>query len=178
VTWADAAIGLLLLFGTFKGFRRGLINELTGLVALAFGLAAAFFYRGMWDGWLIRVMHVAPGAAHVAGMFAYGAVAYTVVLILGGALSTVARLPLIGLANALLGAVVGLAKSAAFAWAILYVALFFPLSPAIRHDLRGSALVQLLQRPNEGADARLRASIPEAIRPYSESLFAQHHLPS
>ena len=103
-------------------------------------------------------------------------IAVACALALGAALSTVARLPLIGIANKLLGAAVGLAKSATFVWAILYVALFFPLPTAIRHDLHDSALAELFERPNELADAKFRASLPEAVRPLADDIFAQHHL--
>ena len=174
MTWPDVVIGLFVLFGMFKGFKRGLVNELTGLVALGFGLAAAFSYRGLWDEWFVRTVHIAPGAAHVVGMLAYAAVAYAVVLVLGGALSAVAKLPLINIANTLLGAIVGFAKSAAFAWVILYLALFFPLPAPIRHDLRNSTLAQLLERPNAEVDAKVKASIPEPVRSFGNDLFAQH----
>jgi hypothetical protein len=128
----------------------------------------------MWDGWFIAVAHLAPGAAHIVGLLAYAAVAYGIVLALGGALSTVAKLPLLNIVNALLGAVVGAIKSAAFVWVILYVVLFFPLPAALRHDIHRSALAQTLLRPSDAVDARLRASIPDVVRPFGDQLFAQH----
>ncbi len=176
IAWPDIIIGLIVLFGALKGLSRGLVNELAGLIALAFGIAAAFYYGGMWDAWLVRNVHVAPGAAHVVGMVAYGVVAYAIVLVLAGALSAVARLPIIGTANALLGAVVGFAKGAVFAWALLYVALFFPLSADIRHDLHRSTLVAILQRPNDSVDRKVRDSLPGIVRPFGDDLFSRHRV--
>lgn len=174
IAWPDVAIGIFVAFGTLKGLRRGLIAELTGLLALAFAFAAAFVYRGIWDRFFVDSAHVAPAAAHVVGTLAYAAVAYAVVLALGAALATVAKLPLLGIANRALGAAAGFAKSAAIAWAIVYVALFFPLPAAIRHDLRASPLAQLIERPNDAVDERLRASIPSPVRPFGDGLFALH----
>jgi uncharacterized membrane protein required for colicin V production len=174
--WPDVVIGIVVIFGTLKGFKRGFIAELTGALALAFAVAAAFFYAGGWDGFVRGWTHLSPGPAHVIGMVLYSAAAYAIVLALGAALATVAKLPLIGTANAILGAAVGLIKAAVFAWAVLYVALFFSLSPDVREDLHRSALVSLLQIPNSQLDGTLRASLPPFVQPYADALFARHRV--
>lgn len=175
-SWPDVAIGAVVVFGALKGFKRGLIAELAGALALAFGVAAAFFYAGQWDGFVRGWTHLPPGPSHVTGMVLYAAAAYAIVLALGAALSAVAKLPLIGTANALLGALVGLIKAAVFAWAVLYVALFFALPADVRQDLHRSVLVSVLQIPNAGLDGTLRASLPPLVAPYADSLFARHRV--
>jgi len=174
MTWPDVAIGFVVLFGGLKGFKRGLINELTGAVALAFGIAAAFAYAGTWDGFVHAWAHLGAGSAHVIGMVLYAFVAYGIIFALGRALATVAKLPFLGTANALLGIVVGVVKATVFAWAVLYVALFFPLTRDVRDALHRSQLVALLQRPNGSLDANLRASLPWFVRPYAAGLFERH----
>lgn len=174
--WPDVAIGAIVLFGTLKGFKRGLIAELAGALALAFAVAAAFFYAGSWDGFVRGWTHLSPGPAHVVGMVFYAGAAYAIVFALGAALSAVAKLPLIGTANALLGALAGLVKAVVFAWAILYVALFFQLAPDVRADLHRSFLVSLLQIPNAQLDGTLRAGLPEFVQPYAQELFARHRV--
>lgn len=118
--------------------------------------------------------HVGFAAAHVVGMLAYAAAAYLIVLALGAAFSMAAKLPLVGVANAVFGAFVGGAKALVVVWALLYVVLFLPLAPSVRADLRRSQAVALLQQPTRRLDAALRASLPAFLQPSADSLFAQH----
>ncbi len=176
IAWPDIAIGFVVVFGALKGFKRGFVNELAGAVAIVFALAAAFAYSGAWDAFVREHTHLGPGSAHVVAMVAYAAAAYFIVLALGAALSAVAKLPLIGTANALLGALVGVLKAAIFMWAILYVALFFPLSHDLREDLHRSRFVAILQQPNAGLDETVRASLPPFVRPFAGSMFSRHRV--
>ena len=176
VAWPDVVIAFVVVFGALKGFKRGLVRELTGAVALGFGIAAAFRYPGMWDGVLGTTFHLAPAAAHVIGIVAYAAAAYAIVLALGSLLSAVAKLPILGIGNALAGAAVGAVKAIVFVWAIVYVALLFPLSPPVRSDLHRSQLVAALLRPSDRFDNALRGALPPFMQPYADELFAGHRV--
>jgi len=176
VAWPDIAIGAIVVLGALVGFKRGLVSELFGALALVFALAAGYAYNGTWDGFVQSHSHLSPSSAHVVGMVFYAFAAYAIVRLLGAALSAVAKLPIVGIANSALGALVGLIKAAVFAWAVLYVALFFPLPQDVRSDLHRSALVALLQIPNASVDGALRDSLPWFVRPYSTTLFANHRV--
>ena len=176
LAWPDIAVAFLIVVGALLGFKRGFIRELTGAFALTFALAAAFRYPGMWDGALAERAHVTPGATHVVGMLLYAALAYLVVLALGSVLSIVTKLPFVGLGNAVLGALVGVAKAVVFAWLVVYVGLFFPLSNDLRNDLHRSTLVELLQMPNARVDASVRASLPPFVAPFADGMFAAHRV--
>lgn len=174
--WPDIVIGLIVLFGAWRGWRRGLISELTGILSLAAGVTAAFSYPGMWDGAVAEHTHLGPGSAHVVAMLAYAGLAYGIVFAAGQVLGRIAKLPLIGTANAGLGALVGVVQASVIIWAVLYVALFFPLSPDLRNDLHRSQLVAMLQVPNPRLDDTLRSSLPPFVRPYTEEMFARHRV--
>ncbi len=174
MTWPDVAIAFVVIVGALRGFKRGFVRELSGAIALAFAVAAAFRYPGIWDGFVRGWLHLSGASAHVVGMLAYAAAAYAIVLALGGALSMMAKLPLLGVGNAVLGAVVGGAKAIVLVWALLYVGFFFPLAPSVRADLHRSMLVAALQRPTRTLDASLRASLPSFLQPFADSLFAAH----
>jgi uncharacterized membrane protein required for colicin V production len=176
LAWPDIVLGIVAIVGTLKGFKRGLVEELTGAVALAFAIGAAFAYGGTWDAWVGARTHLGPGSTHVVGMVLYAAVAYVVVFAIGMALSTVAKLPIVGTANALGGAVVGLVKATVLAWAVVYVALFFPLSRDLRDDLHHSRLVAVLETPNAHLDGILRGSLPWFVKPFAASMFARHRV--
>jgi uncharacterized membrane protein required for colicin V production len=174
--WPDIAIGCLVLFGAWRGWRRGLIRELTGIVALGAGVTAAFSYPGMWDDAVAAHTHLGSGPAHVVGLLCYAGLAYGIVSATGRVFGRVARLPVIGTANAGLGAIVGIAQASVLLWGALYVALFFPLPPDLRDDLHHSQLVAFLQEPNQHLDETLRSSLPPFVRPYTEEMFAHHRV--
>jgi membrane protein required for colicin V production len=175
LAWPDVVIAIVLGLGAFSGFRRGLVNELTGAVAFAAAIAAAFFYTGVLDAPVAARTHLGPGSAHVVAMILFALIAYAIVLLLGLVLSGFAKLPVINIANGLGGAAVGFLKALLFAWIAIYVALFFPLSPDLRRDLHNSVLVALITRPNSGLDDHVESTLPGYVKPFTGGLFEKHH---
>ena len=174
--WPDLLIVAVVLLGTLKGFKRGFVSELSGAIALVAAVVGAFLYGGQWDAWVAGTVHLGPGSAHVVAMSAFALVCYGIVAAIGIALGTVAKLPLIGIANALLGAAVGAAKAVVLLWAVLYVALFFPLTRDLRADLHRSPLVAVLVSPDDRLDGTIRKSLPLFVRPFSGLLFDRHRV--
>jgi uncharacterized membrane protein required for colicin V production len=174
VGWPDIVIGIILLFTTLRGVKRGLIGEVTGMVALAFGISAAVAYGGTFDDFVRAHGHLGPVPAHVVGMLLYAALAYAIVYALGTALGSIARLPVLNLLNAILGAVAGFVKGAIYAWGILYVALLFPLADDIRADLHRSQLVAMLEAPDGWFDTQLRGRLPDAVRGIGTPILDRH----
>ncbi|HUY11399.1 MAG TPA: CvpA family protein [Candidatus Dormibacteraeota bacterium] len=174
--WPDIVIGAILAIATIRGWRRGLIGELAGAIALFAGLVAPWYYNGAADGAIGEYTHVGPGSAHVIGMFLTGIAAYAIVIALAWALNRIAKLPGLGIINSSVGALIALGKGVIFLWLLLYVALFFPLSPDIRRDLGRSALVAILVHPDAGIDAAVQAHEPWFARPFSGPLFKRHRL--
>ncbi len=176
MTWPDIVIAIVLGLGTLAGLRRGLIGELSGIVAMGAAVVAAFSYGGGLDAWVRGRTHLGTGSAHVVGMVLFGLIAYAIVLAIGLVLSGVAKLPIVNIANALGGAAIGFCKSLLFLWIALYVALFFPLSADLRKDLHDSTLVTLIETPNKQLDAHMRDSLPDAVRPFAGSIFDRHRV--
>ncbi|MHB8140654.1 MAG: CvpA family protein [Vulcanimicrobiaceae bacterium] len=173
--WPDVVIAIIALFATVRGYRRGFVGELAGAVALVAALITPWWYNGAADGMLERYLHVGPGSSHVLGMFLTGIITYVLVLLLAWVLDRFARLPILGLGNALGGAAIGFAKAAVFLWFVLYVALFFPLSPDIRTALGRSQLVGYLTAPNARIDHALYSTVPWFARPFVWPYFRRHH---
>ena len=134
--------------------RARIRRRATGALALVAAVVAAFVYPGMWDKPLGDSTHLGAGSAHVIGMLLFAAIAYILVLYLGSLLNRVARLPVLGQINKLLGAVIGLAWAAVFVWVVLFVALYFPLSKDLRSDLGRSALVRVFETPERDRSTR------------------------
>jgi uncharacterized membrane protein required for colicin V production len=176
VAWPDVVIVIVLAIATFKGYARGFVSELGGAVAVTAALVTPWFYNGAFDPQIERLFNAGPGSAHVIGMFATGLITYVVILALARVLGTIAKLPLLGLGNALGGAVVGFAKGAILLWLVLFIALFFPLSPDIRTSLHQSRLAPYLVTYDAQLDDALLSTIPWFARPFVMPYFRRHHL--
>ena len=174
--WPDVLIGVVVLIGMLMGFARGFVSALSGVVAVAVAVFAAFHYTGGWDAPIAAVTRLGPGSAHVIGMALFSIAAYAITVAAGVVLSRFARLPGIGLVNGVLGAGVGALVSVALLWFALYVALFFPLPRDLREDLHRSSLVVALAQPNAQVDDMLRAMLPMIARPFAMGFFDRHRL--
>lgn len=176
MVWPDILIGAILMIATLKGYKRGFVMELSGAIALACSLITPWFYNGAFDGTLANALHLGAGSAHVVAMFLVGIATYLTILILARVLNAVAKLPVLGVGNALAGGAIGLLKGLIGVWAILYIALFFPLSRDIRADLHRSTLAAYITRPNRVVDEKIIASLPWFARPFVHPIFARHRV--
>ena len=176
MVWADIVILAILAFALLKGFKRGFILELAGAAALAVSLAVPWFYNGSFDAPVENALHVGAGAAHVIAMSCVAVAAYLAMFLFARLLNAFARLPVLGTGNAVAGAIVSAAKAVVFLWIVLYVALFFPLSPDLRRDLHRSFTVNILTSQNAAVDRAVIATLPWFARPYVQPLFVRHRV--
>jgi uncharacterized membrane protein required for colicin V production len=174
--WPDIAIFIVLAIATYKGYRRGFVSELGGAVAVTAALVTPWFYNGALDGQIEALTKLGPGSAHVVGMFATGLFTYVVLLIVARLLGAIAKLPILGFGNALGGAAIGFAKGAILLWLVLFIALFFPLSPDIRADLRQSRFAPYLLSYDSPVEDALLSTIPWFARPFTMPYFKRHRL--
>jgi len=174
--WPDIFILIVLAIATYKGYRRGFVSELGGAVAVTAALVTPWFYNGSLDGQIAAITKLGPGSAHVVGMFATGLFTYVVLLIIARLLGAVAKLPVLGFGNALGGAAIGFAKGAILLWLVLFIALYFPLSPDIRADLHQSRLAPYLVSYDRPLDDAILSTIPWFARPFAMPYFRRHHL--
>lgn len=176
IAWPDIVIVVVLAIATLKGYSRGFVSELGGAVAVTAALVTPWFYNGAFDPQIERVLKLGPGSAHVIGMFGTGLITYVAILIVARVLGRIAKLPLLGIGNALGGAVVGFVKGAILLWLVLFVALFFPLSPDIREGLHQSRLAPYLVTYDAQIDDAILSTIPWFGRPFVMPYFKRHHL--
>jgi len=176
VSWPDIAIVGVVLIGALRGTKRGFVGELGGIVALAVGLYAAVHYPGIWDEPLHGAFNLSIDSAHAVGTVLFGLGFYAAVSAVALLLSGVAKLPIVGTANAVLGGVIGMAKGALLVWAILYAVLFTPLSHDVRSDLHHSKLVVLITQPNANVDGAVKSNLPWFVKPFAQPLFDRHRV--
>lgn len=174
--WPDFVIVIVLGIAIYKGYARGFVSELGGAVAVTAALVTPWFYNGFLDSQIEAVTKLGPGSAHVLGMFATGLATYVVILLIARLLGAVAKLPVLGLGNALGGALIGFAKGAVLLWLVLFVALFFPLSPDIRAGLHQSRLAPYFVAYDATIDDAMISAIPWFARPFVMPYFKRHQL--
>ena len=176
MSWPDILIAAIVLIAALKGYKRGFILELSGALALTASLIVPWFYRGALDPFLANLLHVGAGSAHVVAMFLVGLATYVAILLVARALNNVTKLPFLGLGNSIAGGLVGVAKAVVLIWLLLYIALFFPLSPDIRADLHRSVLVGYETQPNDRIDGAIIGTFPWFARPFVHYVFAHHRV--
>lgn len=176
VAWADIAIFAVLAFTTYRGYSRGLISELAGIVALIAALVVPWYYNGILDGPIHSVTGLAAPLAHVVGMVLSSIAAYAVVLVVANFLGRVKKVPVLGLGNAMGGAAIGLAKGAILVWLILFIALFFPLTAPIRASLHHSRLAPFFVAFDANIDHAVVSTIPPLVLPIVSPFFDRHHI--
>ncbi len=174
--WPDVIIGIILIISTFKGFRRGFVSELGGAVAVVAALVAPWYYNGAFDPWIADTIHVGSGSAHVIGMFLTGFITYAIVIALSWVLNRFAKLPLLNIGNSIAGAIIGALKGCVLVWLVLFIALYFPLSPDIRTDLHESRFAAYFTGPDANIDRAILATIPWFARPFLNPYFHRHHV--
>ena len=174
ITWPDLVIGAILLLFALKGWKRGFVGEIGGFIALAAAIWAGLHYPGVLDQPARDYVHVNPGSAHVVGMITFALIVYIALLAISAILSGIAKLPVIGIGNALGGAGIGVVKALLGIWVVLYVVLFFPLTPDLRTDLHNSQLVALVTAENPYVDGVVKSSMPWFVRPLVQPIFARH----
>jgi uncharacterized membrane protein required for colicin V production len=174
--WPDAIIAIVLGIAMYKGYTRGFVSELGGAVAVTAALVTPWFYNGFFDSQIAAVTRLGPGSAHVIGMFCTALLTYVALLIVARLLGAIAKLPVLGIGNALGGGLIGFAKGAILLWVVLFIALFFPLSPDIREGLHQSWLAPYLVTYDAQIDDAILSTIPWFARPFVEPYFRRHHL--
>jgi uncharacterized membrane protein required for colicin V production len=176
VAWPDVVIVIVLGIATYKGYSRGFVSELGGAIAVTAALVTPWFYNGALDSQIEGITKLGPGSAHVIGMFGTGLLTYVVLLFVARLLGTIAKLPVLGIGNALGGAFVGFLKGAVLLWLVLFISLFFPLSPDIRDGLHQSRLAPSLVTYDAPIDDAILSTIPWFARPFVLPYFRRHHL--
>lgn len=176
MTWPDLVIGAIALLFALKGWKRGFVKEIGGFIALSAAIWAAINYPGTFDGAVRAFTHLGEGSAHVIGMVSFAVIVYIALMVISSVLGSIARLPVIGLGNALAGAAIGIVKAVLGTWAVLYVALFFPIPQDVRTDLHNSQLVALVTSENPYVDTIVKNTMPWFVRPFVAPLFTHHRV--
>lgn len=176
VGWPDIVIVAVLAFATLKGFSRGLLSEVGGVIAVLLALAVPFYYNGAFDSLFENILKMNVVSAHITGLVASGIIVYCVVMALFWIVGRYTRLSVLGVGNAIAGGIVGFAKGAIFLWIALFVALLFPLSTQVKSDLHKSRLVAVLAQQSRRVDDAIYGKLPDFAKPLVKAYLEQQQV--
>jgi membrane protein required for colicin V production len=176
VAWADVVIFAAIAFTTWRGYARGFIGELAGIVALIASIVVPWYYNGVLDAPIHNLTGMATPIAHFIGMAISGIAAYLIILLVARAFGRIKKVPVLGLGNAMFGAGIGLLKGAILVWLVLFVGLFFPLTVPIRSSLHHSRLAAAFTSYDPTIDRAIESTIPLLVRPLVMPFFNRHHV--
>jgi membrane protein required for colicin V production len=110
----DIILGVLLLIGLVRGFQRGFILELTGIIGLIAGIFGALEYSYIAESYLTRWTDLSTSNIEIIGFFISFLIITLAVSILGKILTKIIHTIALGMVNRLLGALFGVLKTGLF----------------------------------------------------------------
>lgn len=159
----DWLILAIVLWSLVRGFMRGLIRELFGLVALVAGITAAAWKYTAVALWLSRWLPQ-PAAASIAAFLLLTLVVTSGVVLIGRLVRSAASLVGLGLLDRLGGALFGLARAGLVGAAILMACLtYLPPQPWLQDSRLAPWLLQVGHTAALLAPADLQTRIAAAL---------------
>lgn len=115
----DVILGLLLLYGLWKGFRNGLLVEVASIIALIAGIYGAIHFSYYAGDYLSQNMDWEKRYINITAFIITFIVIVIVVHMAGKFLTKIANFAMLGLLNKIAGAVFGTLKIAVILGALL-----------------------------------------------------------
>ncbi|WP_224999772.1 CvpA family protein [Cesiribacter sp. SM1] len=119
----DVVILLLLIWGTFSGFRKGLLLEIIGIVAFVIGIVVGLKMLQWSIDWLSGYVDINESLLPYIAFFVLFVLVVVGINLIGNIASKALHLTFLGVVDSLLGAVAGLLK-----WALGISVLFWVAS--------------------------------------------------
>ncbi|MGB5500174.1 MAG: CvpA family protein [Maribacter sp.] len=115
----DIVLGLLLIYGLYKGLKNGLFIEIASIIALVAGLFGAIHFSYIAGDYLSRNMEWNERYINIASFIITFIIIVVVVHLAGKFLTKIADFAMLGLLNKLAGAIFGTLKVAVILGALL-----------------------------------------------------------
>lgn len=119
----DLAILLLLIWGTFSGFRKGFLLELIGILAFIVGIIIGLEFLQWSIDWLAEYVDIHDSLVPYIAFFVLFVLVVVGINLIGNIVSKALHLTFLGVVDSLSGAVVGMLK-----WALGISVLFWVAS--------------------------------------------------
>ncbi|RXG33107.1 CvpA family protein [Leeuwenhoekiella marinoflava] len=112
MNYLDIVIGILLIFGLFKGLKNGLLIEVASLIALILGVYGAIHFSYYAVTFLNEKVSWSEQTINLAAFAITFIIIVFVITLAGRVLTKVASFAMLGIVNKILGGIFGLLKTA------------------------------------------------------------------
>ncbi|MEJ1221311.1 CvpA family protein [Sediminicola sp. 1XM1-17] len=112
MSFLDIVLGLLLLFGLFKGLKNGLLIEIASLVALVAGLYGAIHFSYIVGEFLSEHLHWNENYINLTAFIITFIIIILLVSMIGRLLTKIVDFAMLGLLNRIAGGIFGILKVA------------------------------------------------------------------
>ncbi|MEB8346076.1 CvpA family protein [Flavobacteriaceae bacterium KMM 6898] len=119
MSFLDIVLGLLLLFGLFKGLKNGLLIEIASLVALIAGLYGAIHFSYIVGDYLATQLAWDGKYMNLAAFIITFVIIILLVSLVGRLLTKIVDFAMLGLMNRIAGGIFGMLKVAVLLGALL-----------------------------------------------------------
>ncbi len=119
MNFLDIVLGLLLIYGLYKGLKNGLFVEIASIIALIAGLYGAIHFSYIAGDYLSKNMEWNERYINIASFIITFIIIVLVVHLIGKFLTKIADFAMLGLLNKLAGAIFGALKVAVILGALL-----------------------------------------------------------
>ena len=117
----DIIIAIPLLWGAYRGFRRGLIFEIFMIIGLVLGLYLAFKFSNLLNGWMSKIADANSTVIPYLSFLIVFAAILLIMIFLAKLLEKILSISSLNVFNKIAGAVLGIAKFAFIISVILWL---------------------------------------------------------
>jgi len=121
---ADIVIALLLIITAFRGFSKGLVMQLAGLVALAGGVLAAYFFWNQAYLMLQEWINTSHYILKTVSVVVTTALVTVVLLLVGKIFSKIIHITPFGIVDSLLGVIFGVGQMVLLLSFVIFALLY------------------------------------------------------
>ena len=149
----DVIVIVLLIISAIFGFRKGLIMQLFGLLAIFLGVYCAFKFSGLISSLIGKWTEVDPVVLSVVAFIIIMILVWVAVVLLGKLLDTMIKVAALGLLNRFFGVVFAVVKTVFIIGVIVYALSFLNITKneEINKDLEKSQIYKPMRRLTEAA---------------------------
>ena len=121
MNYIDIILIIPIIWFAYQGFKRGLVIELTSLLALILGIYAALYFSGYAANVLTNNLNIGPKYVPIISFIITFIVVVVIVFFIGKILEKLINMVALGFMNKLVGGVFGILKAAVFMSIILLI---------------------------------------------------------
>jgi membrane protein required for colicin V production len=169
MNWVDIVIIVLLGGAVAVGFRKGLVQEIVGIIALVAAFFAALLFHPAAVGALVRAFPRIPvAAAPTIGFVAMFLAAFGAITLAGWLLAKIVKATPLDFADKIGGMAVGLFKGALVISILLMLLALVPLPKEVAARMDRSAAIRSVRKVAPWVYQKTRGLWPRAQELYRE----------